>query len=352
MHGMRFDLTPAKDISGEWAELAERVGASPFHHPGWFLAWHRAFGRGRLRVLAIRRQGRLSAILPLEPRSGRLRSPTNWHTPLFGILAGDAASAQDLARALLDRWAWLADLSFLLEDDIGAQAILRETGSRGWRLLKRPLLRSPYLEIDGDWERFESGLGDKLLKDLRRRRRRLEEMGQVRFEACDGSERLEELLEEGLRVEAGGWKGADKSAILSRPQTADFYRDLAGWSAGLGILRLLFLRVDEKPIAFQFTLEQGGIQYLLKTGYDDGFDRFSPGKLLKHEALARAFAIGLRGYDFCGEDAPWKHEWTRDVRERVRIQVFAPTMSGRLGHLAFTKARPFVKRLLRRPVSR
>jgi CelD/BcsL family acetyltransferase involved in cellulose biosynthesis len=348
---MRFDLTPADDISSEWDELAESVGASPFHRPGWFQAWDRAFGRGRLRALTIRRQGRLAALLPLDARLGRLRSPTNWHSPLFGILARDADSAQDLAKALLDRWAWLTDLSFLLEDDPGMVALLQKATSRRWRAITRTLVRSPYLEIDGDWERYQTSVGKKLMEDVRRRQRRLAEEGRVRFDVRDGSESLAEQLEEGLRVEAQGWKGKERTAIASQPETAQFYGEVARWAAERGILRLLFLRIDDKAIAFQFTLEENGVQYLLKSGYDDAFARYSPGKLIKYEALARAFAIGLRAYDFCGEESVSKQEWTRQVRSRVRIQVFAPTTGGWLGHLAFSRARPMAKGLLGRAQS-
>src|SRR5437899_1249723 len=73
-------------LDREWDDLADRVGAAPFLRPGWIRAWWRAFGSGDPGVLTVRRSGRLAAALPLEIRRGVVRSPTNWHTPFFGVL--------------------------------------------------------------------------------------------------------------------------------------------------------------------------------------------------------------------------------------------------------------------------
>src|SRR4051794_32874890 len=52
-------------LADEWTALAERAGAPPFAHPGWFEAWYEAFGH-RPQVLAVRRFGELVGVLPLQ----------------------------------------------------------------------------------------------------------------------------------------------------------------------------------------------------------------------------------------------------------------------------------------------
>src|SRR5262249_41813831 len=42
-------------LAREWEELADRVQAVPWVRPGWVAAWWRAFGKGALEVLAVRR---------------------------------------------------------------------------------------------------------------------------------------------------------------------------------------------------------------------------------------------------------------------------------------------------------
>ena len=162
----------------------------------------------------------------------------------------------------------------------------------------------------------------------------------------DGSDRLDQLLEEGFAVEAAGWKGARASAMVSRPETAEFYRRVAAWAADRGWLRLAFLRLDGQAFAFDFAVEEGDVHYLLKTGFDPAFGRFAPGMILRYEMLARAFSNGLRSYEFLGADEPWKLEWTQTTRPRGLFQAFAPSLRGQLEWAAFAWGRPAAKRVL------
>src|SRR5207247_10269646 len=68
------------------------------------------------------------------------------------------------------------------------------------------------------------------------------------LEVVDGSERLDELLEEGFRVEASGWKSRAGTAIASRPDTRRFYTDVARWASDRGWLRLAFLRLGGRAL--------------------------------------------------------------------------------------------------------
>src|SRR5919109_1685178 len=87
-------------LAEEWEELAVRTHASPFVRPGWIGAWRRAFGRGGLLILAVRRTNILVALVPLERRSGVLRSPTNAHAPQFSLLAEDEESTRFLTTSM------------------------------------------------------------------------------------------------------------------------------------------------------------------------------------------------------------------------------------------------------------
>jgi len=198
----------------------------------------------------------------------------------------------------------------------------------------------PYVAVDGDWPGYERQLSSRLLRDLRRRRRKLETQGTVAVQVLDGRERLGELLAEGFRLESSGWKATGGSAILSRPATQRFYTDVARWASDRGWLRLAFLRVDERPIAFQLGIEEGGTYYFLKGGYDPAYQAAAPAKLLLQAMLQRAHALGLDRFDFVGGDEPWKLEWTDSCRERVLLHAFAPSAAGALERGAVTLGRP------------
>jgi CelD/BcsL family acetyltransferase involved in cellulose biosynthesis len=332
-------------LACRWDELADRLSAAPWMRPGWIAAWWAAFGRGRLELLVARRGDRLVGVIPVQRRHGELRSAANWESPGCCLLAEDAATRRDLAQGLLGARSRRVSLYPLPETGAELQESAQVARAAGYRVLARPILRSPYLPVDGDWAAYERRLSAKKLRELRRRRRRLERHGQLRLEVCDGSERLDELLAEGWRVEASGWKGTRGTAIASRADTRRFYGTISRWAAARGTLRLAFLRLAGRAIAFDLCLEEDRIHYLLKTGYDPALAEFGPGMLIRHEMLARAFRAGLRSYEFLGADNPWKLEWTNQVREKLLLQAFAPSPVGLIDWSAWTYGRPVVRRL-------
>jgi CelD/BcsL family acetyltransferase involved in cellulose biosynthesis len=301
----------------------------PFVRPGWIAAWWDVFGHGTLQILTLRRGGRLVGLLPLYGDHRWLRSLTNDQTPQFGVIAEDAAAADELAAAALDRARRRLTLSFVDASGWELAALRAGAAARGHRVVVRPVVRPPYLIVDGDWEAFESRLAGRLLRDLRRRRRRLEDEGVLNFEVADGTTGLEDLLEEGFRVETSGWKAARQTAIVSRPETRRFYTRVARWASARGSLRLAFLRLDGRALAFQFGLEESGAYYFLKGGYDSEFHRYAPGKLLVHDVLERAFSSGLERFEFLGQPESWKLEWTSQLRVLLVVDAFAPSLAGR-----------------------
>jgi CelD/BcsL family acetyltransferase involved in cellulose biosynthesis len=334
------------ELAAEWDDLAGRTRGLPWLRPGWIDTWWRAFGEGTLRIVAVRDGGKLTGVLPLYERRGILSSTTNWHTPEFGALTASADATDLVAGAMSHRPRRLA-LAWLDDGKPGFAECSRLSRERGYRLITRTIERSPYIDTSGDWERYEEGVSSKLLRELRRRRRRLESRGELTFEVTRGEEGLDALLEEGFRIEAAGWKGERGLAIESKPATREFYAEIARWAAGRGVLRLAFLRLDGTAFAFDYAIEENGVHYLLKTGYDPAFRADAPGQLLRYLMIRRAFEERLEAYEFLGSDEPWKLEWAETVRERRALQAFAPTPAGWIDWCAFAFGRPLAKRLLR-----
>lgn len=336
------DLTT---LAQEWDDLVDRsADRSPWQRPGWALAWWRAFGRGSLRIWTMRRNGRLVALAPLAHAGGGLRSPTNYHSPAFGIVAEDDATARSLLDEVLGSGPRQLCLRFVPRQGATAAAALAAATHHGYRVLERTLERSPYIDTTGDWKTYLAGLDGKLRRELRRRRRKLEERGRVELTVGDGREHLDRLLAECFRVEALGTKGRRGTAIASDPSTSGFYRDVARWAAGRGILRVARLRLDGRAVAVDLALEEGGRHHLLKTGYDPALRTLAPGLLLRAGMIERAFATGLRSYEFLGADEPWKLEWTAATRELLDLRAFRATPAGVAGWLVTARLRPLAVR--------
>lgn len=331
--------------AAQWDDLVDRTPEPcPWLRPGWVEAWWRAFGRGRLRFLTLHRGDRLAALVPLAERRGALIAPSNYHTPAFELVGEDDDAVRELAREVFALGSRRLEARFIQPWDVTTTALRDEARASGYRVLERRLERSPFVATDLGWDDYLASLGVKLRRELRRRRRRLEEQGRVELSVDDGRGDLDKLLTEGFRVEGSAWKEARGTAIASQDATAAFYREIAHWAAGRGSLRLAYLRLDGRALAFDFGIEEDGRHYLLKTGFDPGFRGLSPGMLLRFLMLARAFELGLRSYEFLGTDEPWKLDWTSSVRERVELRAFAPTAPGLVDWAANRYVRPLAVR--------
>jgi CelD/BcsL family acetyltransferase involved in cellulose biosynthesis len=279
---------------------------------------------------------------------GELRSPTNYHTPSFGLLAEDGDALRSLAAAVVGAAPRRLTLSFLTEEDPAIAAF--ETASRLARrqVMTRVLERSPYISLDGTWPDLLASCRHQFVRGIRRRRRRLHERGRLETDVHDGRNDLDRLLEEGFAVEAAGWKGNRGTAMLSTPATRGFYTEIARWLAARGALRLQFLRFDGRAYAFDFAVEQGDRHWLLKTGYDEGFSSDSPGVLLRASMIESAFERRIKRYDFLGKDDPWKREWTSKVEVQIQLQSFGRSPAARVDGAMQRYVRPIARRFLKR----
>lgn len=333
-------LRDAHQMRHEWHALAAALAASPFLWPGWVLAWHRAFGRGPLKVLVAHRDDELVGVLPVQLRRGTVVSPSNWHTPEFRPLAADDDVATLLLAAALEEGYRRVDLSFV--DEGLAETMAAAAEGLGRARIVRVLSDSPYVAVRGTAEEYFAGLSRNLRQDLQRRERRLAELGPVSLRVHTGTEHLEEFLD----LEASAWKGAAGTAIAAQEVTRRFYTEVARWSAERGWFRLAFLMVGDTAVAGDLSVEAGGVHHMLKTGYDEQYASYSAGKVLRRKMIERAFDDGLDVYHLGGAREPWKLAWTQDFERRYRVQAFGRSPSGRLDELAYRVGRPAAKTVL------
>jgi CelD/BcsL family acetyltransferase involved in cellulose biosynthesis len=314
-------------LAHAWEELADRAGAAPFARPGWLRPWAEAAGV-RLEAMTAWCGPNLTAVIPIVFRRHHLYTPANWHTPWLEAVAEDDTARRALVGALAATGRTRVTIDFVLAGEPTAEGAAAALGAAGYRLHPRTRLESPFVTLQGPWEDYLASLSTHRRSELRRRTRRLEAAGEVTREVHLGGDRLPALLEEAFAVEAAGWKGTGGTAMVSDPPIATFYGRVAAWAAERGWLRLAFLRLDGRPLAFDLALETGGRHYLLKTGFDPAFTSLSPGLLLRLHMLERAFRTGIGTYEFCGAAEPWKLEWAPATRRVLVIEAFAPTPAG------------------------
>ncbi|UJA19978.1 GNAT family N-acetyltransferase [Thermoleophilia bacterium SCSIO 60948] len=337
-----FDLRPLRGGErSEWLELARATGGTPFVRPGWIEAWAESFAPSQpLQLAWLRRDGELRAVAPVLSARGAIRSAANWHSPLYSPVFASLDDLGTLSGRLAKSARRYIDLGWVPTDDAIAETVAAAAELASMRVLRRTVMRSPYIATEGrDSAEFEAGLPSRRLSKYRRFARRLGEQGEVRMGVEDPDGRLGELLEEGFAIEGSGWKSERGTAIADSESTLAFYRRIAEWASEEGTLRLWFLRLDGRAIAFAFCLDDGVALYDLKVGYDTAFSRYAPATLLMQARIRHAFDSGLEGFEFLGSEARHKLDWTDTCHERDRIQAFRP-LGGALDRLAWERGRP------------
>lgn len=243
---------------------------------------------------------------------------------------------------------------FLHEDEAALDALVRQLKARGEALrLPRipadsPALQAlyrvfrghglvrvattdayPVLELDESWCEPEQKLNARRRSDFRRARRKAERFGTPRFELRLPTPReLPSLLDQAWLVEGAGWKGRGGTALEQDRRRGSFFRGYAAAAAARGILRLAFMRIDERPVAMQLAVESDDRLWLLKIGYDEHYAACSPGQQLMSYITGMAARRGLRSIEFLGEQEPWTRLWTEKSRCCVAVHAYPFTKRG------------------------
>lgn len=191
----------------------------------------------------------------------------------------------------------------------------------------------------------EAVLADgRLGKELRRKRRRLEELGTVGWRFVSGRDVSEEVIETFLRLEHQGWKAERRSSLLSNAADAEFFRAM---SAGFAAQERAFfteLTLDGRVIASTSNFISGNVGFSFKIGWDQEFAAVSPGLLNELELMRHAGqCLGGLSYIDSGasEGAFIERLW------RERCEVATGTLTGGYTGPAILPALSVARRLKR-----
>ncbi len=134
-------------------------------------------------------------------------------------------------------------------------------------------------------EHMKEHVSKKRRKDLRRNRKRLDELGEVTWTAHESGPELDAAIDAFLKIEASGWKGDRGTALDCTDATRAFAKEAFGNTNGKGITRADALRLDGNTVAINLTLITGNTGFTIKCAYDDAYKGQSVGLLLEEEMI-------------------------------------------------------------------
>jgi CelD/BcsL family acetyltransferase involved in cellulose biosynthesis len=304
-------LDELEELASGWDALVLGMPRpSPFLLHGWVAEWWRAFGQGaELAVVTARRDGRLVGALPLYVRRTggfRVARFLGGHESALAdlLLAPDepADTAAGLVDAFRSRPYDYCDLFGLP----GTSVLGRVAASR-LPLVERveaPVLLMP----DGFEETYTQKTSSKKRNLHRRRLRQLGEVGEVEFVLGSSQEELEPLLEQAFVLHRLRWEGRPDGSTFGTREGVEFHRAALRRLAGSGVLRMVMMRVGDRPAAFHYFFELGTTMYVHRLAFDPDFSRYSPGLVSTLETLRVASDDGMRRVEYLGGGERYKLE--------------------------------------------
>lgn len=292
------NLAQLSDIPlSQWHALADRA-AEPngYYLPEWTLAVN-AFSRGRtsLDALAAHDDSGKNLI-------GLMPAVSAWRTyklPLPALVTADVWPA--LGTPLLDRDKAAEAAGKLMQRarEAGAHAlILRDVPLDGMALKsfaralqwtgQRPSILHSHERAALDATRnaddlLREALGAKKLKELRRQRNRLGDMGEVIYSIASTPDEVLPALEVFLRLEASGWKARRGTALIQDDTHASFIRRAVRDLAARGACQIVSLYAGETAVAAAIVLQHQDRAFYFKMGVDERYAKLSPGVQLTLE---------------------------------------------------------------------
>ncbi|CDX13650.1 conserved hypothetical protein [Mesorhizobium sp. ORS 3324] len=304
--------------STEYAELFASSVATAFQHPIWLSQLYEKIVRQGgatplIVVVRARTSGKLAMVLPLVRRRYTLLRVVEFADMRVSDYVSPVADEETFSRILADsptvaairkqlrpydllRIGKLADRSLAMErlfgidkrDSMGMSAYSSklEPTFAGWR---------------------EHRLDQSYRKELDKKSRQLNRMGQARFERVDGQDAIRTTFDALKLYRGKRFDGSNGPAdLLQVPSYFDFYLAIANEGCG-GFARTYAFWMNGRPIAGALGLEHRGSLLVILGGFDEaGYRKQSIGSLMFEQIARDCIERGDRHLDFTIGDEPYK----------------------------------------------
>lgn len=347
---------PFKNLKNDWNRLAKSEDSLyPFLCFEWFELWFRSFlKKNLLNIYVLSDVNGIRAIMPLvkcETVFGTiLKLAANDHSNKIEIIS----DKKDLPRyveafmkQLLSENFLLVYLEDLLADSEPSRLILEflRYNQSGHILEKRFVRESVFLDTSTGWQAFRLSLPKKLKKNIRNQKNRLARAGEVQIIKYAKKENIAEAFQGIEEISAKSWQGKEETGLFSQENTRKFYTGLAYFASAVDMLSIWLLYLDGQPLAYEYHLNVGKVDYALKCEYSQEYSKFSPGAVLDAHIVEELSKRATEKYDLLGYKDFHKLRWSNKTEKYIRIYVFKRNPVGQAFHFIEFPLRARLKRI-------
>ena len=315
-------------LAPEWRALLENASPRhPFFDPAWHHAWWSHLGTGALYICAVRREdGSLLAVAPWTlGGDGTLRFTGGEDvTDYLDIVAaeGDHPAAWRALLAHLEGpgapdWRAL-DLHCVPEDSPTVRILSEANGPAGGRAEVAREEVCPVVSLPDSVEEYLGMLSSRDEREMRRKVRKAHMEPGLEFHRTLTPAQLEEDIGVFFHLHA-----------LSHPEKADFwnegrrgfFREMAREMLMLGWLDLTIMRVDDHPVAANFSFDFDDRIYLYNSGFDPEERALSGGLVLIVQNIEEAIQGGRKAFDMLRGDEKYKYSYGAEDEFIMRVRL-------------------------------
>ncbi len=280
-----------------------------FTLPPWLEVWWRHFHRDSRLCLASFKDGDgITGIAPLQVRQGAasfvgdpdvcdfedfIVAPGR-HSPFFSALL------RELEMEGIHR----LDLGHVRPDSTVLAHLVKAAESAGWQASAQASATSVEMDLPPTFDGYLETLNGKQRHEVRRKLRRFEEMGKIRYRGIADRAEIEGTMPVFFKYFTES--RSDKATFMT-PAMAAFFRDMASAMAGINVLRLGALDLDGPATAMVLYFDYRGVRYLYNSGYDPAYGDLSAGLISKVYCIRDAIERGMKRFDFLKGAEAYKH---------------------------------------------
>ena len=276
--------------------------------PLWLKTWWDTFGENNSpEILAGYRQGKLIGVAPLhiQEKTARFIGGENVCDYQDVIVASN--HYPEFFKAILThlkkKGVRFLQLETLRPDSISLTQLPNLAKQMEYAVVCNQVAFSYEIILPHTWELYLQMLAGKQRHEIRRKLRRLNEAGEIRFRVIKRPDEISENIDTFFFM----FKASrpDKSEFLT-DQMVSFFRLLAQRMTQQGFLRMFFLDIDRVPAAGVMCFDFNDILFLYNNGYNPQFSNLSPGFLSKVYSIRNSIEQGKLRYDLLKGDEGYK----------------------------------------------
>lgn len=184
---------------------------------------------------------------------------------------------------------------------------------------------APYVDTNSSFEEYcEKKISKKMLQDVKRTIKRLEEAGEIEYlkvnqKSNNKSKVISEYFEDYFEIYDRQWPD---NRFRSDFRWKEFYESFANKALHKGFFELAILKLNGKPIAMHYGFLFQKSRYYFTPTYDVKYKKYSPGKILLYYLIKDSFEERVE-FDFQNGPEPYKYEWTNKVQQRFFIDIYS-----------------------------